>query len=210
MYKVASLGLLAILAAMIVPASFETNSNVGTPTFYGYSVMSLVDASGITVYESGVHNEVISSGVDFIMDQVFNDAAASVADADSVDAICINVNPRFDQLFQAGNETISLADYLTNDGDPANSNVPCIGQLEFVTTAAGADGIANAVSPTSNFAAGGVALDNDQTIFGIAICETVAASQADCEFPLLALVDTADIIVAAGETVDITYTMTLD
>ena len=212
MYKILSLALVGVLAAMIFPAAFETNSDDKLAAFYGYTVIALKDPSGTVLFENGVHNNVLSNGADFVLDQVFGDGNEPVNDAGSVDAVCINLNPRFGvNLFDAGNEsTISntLVNYNLNDGDPANADLLCQVGV-FTTAASGADGIASAVSATENFVAAGTNLPDGGTVFGIAICE-VTADQNDCEFPIFALVDTSDVTVNAGETLDVTYTMTLD
>ena len=69
---------------------------------------------------------------------------------------------------------------------------------------------ATAASGAANFAAASDNMEDGATVTGIAICEISAASQADCEAPLFAMVDTSDVTVNTGETLDITYTMTLD
>lgn len=213
MYKILSVALLGVLVALIVPAaSVETVSNDDRPAFYGYSVMALKDTTGTVVFENTVHNEVLSLGVDFILDQVFNDDGGVVtADVLSVDAICIFVtaSPMAD-LFGAGNETITLVQLNDNLGDQANANDNCIGDIEFTTTGAGADGVASAVSTTANFQANSVHMEDGATVVGIAICQTVGSPANECAAPVFAMIDTADITVNVGETLDISYTMTID
>jgi len=212
MYQITSLGLVVVLAIMITPASIATNSGNEITTFYGYSVMSVKDISGMIVFESGIHNEVLSAGVDFIMDQSFRDGADSdVADADQVDGICIDVSGKaISNLFSPGNETITVNEFNENDGDPTNVNDNCEGVI-FTTNPAEDDGLASAISTIAIFNAGGDNLDDGQTIVGIAICGiTNSSGQSNCETPLLAMIDTSDITLNTGETVDITYTMTLD
>lgn len=211
MYKVASLGLFAVLAVMIVPATFETTTNE-ISAFYGYSVMSVKDVSGQTVFENGVHNEVLNQGVEFIQDSVLGgDGVAGLADADQPDGICIDVSGRaMSNLFSTTNETMTFSQFNDNDGNPADDNDNCEG-VTFTTGASSGTGVASGVSSTATFNAGGDNLADDQTIVGFVVCEiTTAAGQPNCETPLLSAIDTTDVQVGNGETVDITYTMTLD
>lgn len=197
---------------MITPASFAANSSNEITTFYGYSVMSVKDISGMIVFESGIHNEVLSAGVDFIMEQSFRDGVGGTGtDADQVDGICIDVSERaISNLFSTTNETITVGGFNANDGNPADDNNNCKG-VTFTTAAAGIDGLASAISTVATFNAGGDNLEDGQTIVGIAICGiTTDAGQPNCETPLLAMMDTSDVTLNSGETVDITYTMTLD
>jgi len=212
MYKILGIALLGALVAMLLPAASDSVSNDDNPSFYGYAVMTLHDATGNVLFENSLHNEVVSVGSNFIFQQIFSDGEAPTGvDLSLVDAICINVNPRgMGLLFSATNESITLAEYTANDGDPANANLPCEG-VTFTTTTAGGLGDASAVSTTATFNANSLALEDGETIVGIAIGDiTDAAGDVAIETFLLALIDTSDVTVNVGETVDITYTLNLD
>jgi len=211
MYKIASLGLIAVLAIMIVPASFESSSN-DRASFYGYSVLSVMDISGVTVFESGLHNEVINEGVQFLLNSATDDGNAGPAQADSINAICIDVDVQpISNLFSSTNETITFATFNDNDGDTDDDNLNCE-PVTFTATTANADGSdGNTVSTTANFAAGSDNMEDGQIIVGIAICNNASVvADFNCDAALLAMIDTADVTVGAGETVDITYTLNLD
>lgn len=182
-----------ITIMIILPAPVESTSN--EVVFYGAAEIIKYDQNGNVVYTQTVHNRLLDAGEDFINDQVFQDSATS-ADNVQVAVICI---------FQGTIDTAETETAATFDTDNQLSEANCKEDTAVATASS------TAVIGPLTFAAGGANAANGDTIAAIGICQPNAGSNADstdCATNgiLFAIVDTTDVTLNSGETVDITYT----
>lgn len=195
MYKI-GIALMAVFAVMVIPAQISADD--GRPTYYGMGTIVLNDAFGNEVFSQTIHNQVVNTGESFIIDQAFQDGTASVAEASAIASICVTEAASF-----AASETEAAAafDTATTIGtgneckedtavDDASQGTAVIGPLTFTT---------------SNLDAVG------ETITGIGVCQATSANDNDfgaCATNgiLFAEVNTSDVTLNSGETVQITYT----
>jgi len=208
MYKVVGFALLGVLVAMIVPAAVYTDGGEGSLS-YGFATLVLKDSFGNIILENQVHNAVLDRGTGFMLNQTFKDTDGSVAqsEATQMDGLCVG-----DQAIVNTADTERIVDWdgdATNFVDDAGDGVNCI-FVTFTVTAT------TAATPATTFAAGNTNFADDDVVRGIAICQLAGDADVDgCTTAttpnvLFAVVDTSDVTVGAGETVDITYTLTLD
>jgi len=198
MYKI-GIALMAIFAVMVIPA--QGSSEDGRPTYYGMGTIVLSDSLGNEAFSQIVHNRVVNTGESFIIAQTFQNSTASVADNNSIGAICVTEAAGFTPAeadtaatFDAGT-TISPALECKEDTvvDETPQGTAVIGPLTFAV---------------SNLDAAG------EIVTGIGICQATAADNNDfgtCASNglLFAEVDTTDVTLNTGETVQITYTFDL-
>ena len=187
---------MAIFAVMVIPAQISADD--GRPTYYGMGTIVLNDAFGNEMFAQTIHNQVVNTGETFIIDQTFQDGTTSIAENNSIGNICVTEAASF-----AASETSTAAafDTATTIGtgleckedtavDDSTQATAVIGPLTFTT---------------SNLDAVG------EIITGIGICQATAANdndQATCATGgiLFAEVNTTDVTLNTGETVQITYT----
>jgi len=164
--------------------------------FSGFATISLVDADKNVLFEQTIHNNVVDTGEDFVIDQAFRDSGTDAADAAQFDTICVT-----DAGTVNTGETETAASFNTANGLTSNN---CIGAITFTTVAGVASSGAQTFSATTHFPA-------DTTVTGIGVCADGAQGTPfnDCDTvaatPLLAVVDTSNVTVGASESVDITY-----
>ena len=193
--KIAGFALMGVLAMMVIPGSMSEHEN--DLTFYGAATMVQKDALGQEVFSQTVHNQVVDTGEEFLLDNVFQDGNTATADNEQIGAICIS---------NAGTITVAEAETATDfDGDNALTEANCK-EDTTVTTSGG-----QAVIQPAAFTCGETNCTNGDTITGIAICQNDATDDNDytncaTEGILFAVVDTTDTTLAASETVTITYT----
>ena len=210
MYNVLGFALLGVLVAMIVPAAVYTDGGEGMKS-YGFATLALKDSFGNVIFENQVHNAVLDRGTGYMLNQTFNDAdGVDIAEADQIDNLCVtdaaspstdDAQTRFDFNTASGLDGIEGADA---DGDSCKFVV-------FTVTAN------SATTGAITFASGGAAFEfpDDTVVGGIGICQNAGGVDDDnCDNAsnriLFAVVDTSNVAVGNGETVDITYTLTLD
>jgi len=192
--KIAGFALMGVLAMMVIPGSMGSVQN--DLTFYGAATMVQKDANGQEVFSQTVHNRVVDSGEDFLLDQTFQDGTTSADDV-QIGSICIS---------DAGTITVAETETAADfDGDNGITETNCK-EDTTVTTSGG-----TAVIGALQFTCGGTNCANDDTITGIAICQNDTTDDTDfnncgTEGIMFAVVDTTDTTLAASETVDITYT----
>lgn len=204
MYKYIGIGLLGVFAIMMLPAQSQTG--LSGPTFYGVGTFALHDASGNEVFSQTIHNRLVNQGEVFVIDQVFDDGTASVADAGTIGSICLSLDSSFTSNLAEG---LTASSFDTNDGITSNSNCK---QDTVGGVADAGDGTA-VVAPsafgTSNVNAAG------NTITGIGVCQAETGDDndfANCATGgpstgiLFAAIDTSDVTLNSGETVTISYT----
>ena len=191
--KIASPILFMITIMIIFPAPAESTSN--EVVFYGSAEITKYDPSGNAVYTQIVHNRLVDTGEDFLLDQTFQDSA-TVADNAQIAVICI-----FQGTIVVA-ETETASDF---DGDNTLTETNCKEDTAVTTTGS------TAVIGPLTFAAGGTNAADGDIIAAIGICQPATGSDADqanCdeEGILFAIVDTTDVTLNTGETVQITYT----
>ena len=195
MYKI-GIALMAVFAVMVIPAQISADD--GKPTYYGMGTIVLNDAFGNEVFSQTIHNQVVNTGESFIIDQTFQDGTAAVLENTSVGAICVSEAVGFaaaegdTAASFDGATTIATGNECKEDTavDDSSQGLAVIGPLTFTT---------------SNLDAVG------EIITGICICKASAADDNDfgtCAINgiLFATVNTSDVTLNTGETVQITYT----
>jgi len=205
MLKFIGFGLIFLAFIMILPAT-NSNTQSDLPKMYGIATVVLKDSTGNILLENIIHNQVVDVGTAFMLDQTFGDGNVAVADASQVDTMCVtNALTPFGSTPAGDGET--AAGFNIENG-LGGSN--CIGAIVFTTAATTGNSGTRTFSAGTHFIAG-------TTVGGIGICgdNGVASPFNDCsvavgDAPLLAVFDTTDVTVNLGESVDITYTLTLD
>jgi len=194
MYKIGIVGLLSILAITIVPFSGEANSIDGK--FYGLLTLVQYDENRNEVFSQTVHNRLVDTGETFLLQASFTEGTAP-ADNTQIGVICIAEGVIDDADEAEDNTAFDTANTLTGNNCQAD------GTVDITTTQGTAIiGPLTFAEPTHLAAA--------DVVNGIGICQTFVATSpfADCATSgvLFAVIDTADVTINAGETVDITYT----
>ena len=191
--KIASPILFMITVMIILPAPAESTSS--DIVFYGAAEITKYDQSGNAVYTQIVHNQLVDTGEDFLLDQTFQDTVTAADDV-QIGSICI---------FQ-GTITVAEAETAADfDGDNSLTETNCK-EDTTVTTSSG-----TAVIGPLTFAAGGTNAADGDLIAAIGICQNDTTDDTDfancaTEGILFAIVDTTDVTLNTGETVQITYT----
>jgi len=193
-YKIGIVGLLSILAITIVPFSGETNSIDGK--FYGLLTLVQYDENRNEIFSQTVHNRLVNTGETFLLEASFTEGTAP-ADNTQIGVICIA-----EGTISAADET-DIATEFDSDNTLTGNNCQADGTVDITTTQGTAIiGPLTFAEPTHLAAA--------DVVNGIGICQTFVATSpfADCATSgiLFAVIDTADVTINAGETVDITYT----
>jgi len=194
--KVAGYVLMGILAMMVIPGNFDITTN--DLTFYGAATMIQKDANGNEIFSQTVHNRIVDSGEDFLLDATFEDGSTDVADDVQIGSICISDSA------VAPVEGLTAATFDTNNSfTEANCKED--------TTVTTATGVGTAVIGSLQFTCGGTNCADDDVVRTIGICQNDTTDDLDfnncaTEGILFAAVDVTDTTLATSETVDITYT----
>jgi len=193
--KIAGFALMGVLAMMIIPGNLDTTESEFA--FYGAATMVQKDAFGQEIFSQTVHNRVVDSGEEFLLDAVFQDGGVDVADNVQIGSICIS---------DAASPVIAEGEAASDfDGDNGMTETNCM-EDTTVTTSGG-----TAVIGPLQFTCGGTNCADDDVITMIGICQNDASDDGDfnncaTEGILFALIDVTDTTLATSETVDITYT----
>jgi hypothetical protein len=203
MYKIASIGLLGLIAILVIPVGTQSMTNDGI-NLYGQATMVYHDAFGNEMLAQTVHNQLFDEGEDFILEQTFKNATTAItADNVSIGAICLNAavpvttettsNTDFNTAHDAADGGTTETTCKTDGEVGFGSQIATIGPLTFTATAGSGNWF-----PTD-------------TITSIGVCDATSgnADIRGCTTTLFALVDTSDVTLANGETVDITYTFNI-
>ena len=207
MLKFLGFGLIFLAFIMILPTN-NSNTQSDLPKMYGIATIVLKDSTGNILFENVIHNQVVDTGTAYMLDQTFGDGNTAVSDGSQVDTICVT-NASIPNGSTAGGDGETAA--LFNAENTITGGKQCKGGIIFVTA-----GSTTAVSPVQTFSAGGTNFPDGTTIGGIGVCgdNGLASPFAACstagDAPLLAVFNTTDVLVNTGESVDITYTLTLD
>ena len=195
MYKI-GIALMAVFAVMVIPA--QGFSGNGNPTYYGMGTIVLNDPFGNEVFSQILHNRIVDSGESFIVASTFQNATGSVADTNRIGAICVTEAVAFTptEIDSAGTfdsgTTIGTGNECKEDTvvSETTSGLAVIGPLTFAV---------------ANLDVAG------EIITGIGVCQATSANDNDfgtcaSNGVLFAEVDTTDVTLNTGETVQITYT----
>ena len=200
MYKYLGFGMMGFFIFMMIPGIDQT---IEQSKMYGVATLVAYDLERNEMFSQTVHNRLVDTGEDLINDNVFSDGSTDVLDADAVGSIC---------AYEDGGTTIQTLDVEGTDAaafDLGNQNTEteCVTDDTVDTT-----GASTAVIGPLTFT-GGTNVDTLGTVNGIGVCNAEASDAAfnDCasEGALFAIVNTSDVTLGAGETVDITYTFSL-
>lgn len=192
-----------MIAILVIPAGTQSMTNDGF-NLYGQATMTYNDAFGNEMLTQTVHNQLFDEGEDFLIDNAFT-GLTDVADNIDIGAICLSAAT--EQTDETTTNTTFNTDHDNADSGSATTEANCrtdatvtkasqvatIGPLTF-----------EAGTGTNNWYPG-------DTIKAIGICDA-EINDADirgCTTTLFALVNTSDVTLASGETVDITYTFDL-
>ena len=197
--KITGISMVGLTALLLLPSSFSM-LDTDEVNFWGAANMVSYDSEGNEILSQKIHNRIVDTGEEFILDQVFQDTATS-ADNVQIATIC---------AFENSTSSVSVREGIVNtdlDGDNTiNDDDRCIEDTAVTTT--GGQGIIGALTFT-----GGTNVANGDTIHGIGICQASSANDTyrNCQTQgiLFAIVDTSDVTLNAAETVDITYTFDL-
>lgn len=199
------MGLLGLIAILVIPAGTQSMTNDGF-NLYGQATMTYHDAFGNEMLSQTVHNQLFDQGEDFILANTFTGITDIGTDATQIGAICLTTATAAESYAETVTHIVFNTDHdaaeggsddennCRTDGTVTNSTqIATIGPLTF-----------QAGSGTDNLFAG-------STIEAIGICEADSgdADNRGCDDTLFAVVDTSDVTLANGETVDITYTFNL-
>ena len=204
MFRFLGSSIIILAAVMMIPIT-GYNIQSDLPKMYGIATIVLKDSTGNVLFENVIHNQVVDTGTTYMLDQTFGDGGTDVADANQVDTICVT-----DAAAPAGatDDTATAASFNTEN---TLTSTNCKGSISFTTAATTAGSGTQNFAAVTHFPAGTV-------VGGIGVCgngSNGAGPFADCDTtasqaPLLAVVDTTNVTVNTGESVDITYTLTLD
>lgn len=191
MLKFVGLAMMGIFAMMVIPASFDAAD--GEHTLWGAATVTQKDATGNTLFTQTVHNRVVDTGEDFLLESTFKNGSAN-ADTVLIGSICISdtvnnvVETNSSSSFDTANG-ITETNCIEASGATISASTAQIGPLTF--------------SEPTHISTGG-------TVDGIGICQanggTTPFNNCGTAGILFALVDTTDTTLNSGETVDITYT----
>ena len=199
MYTYLGICLLGIVALMVTPYGLLDASSEGK--YYGTATLVAIDANGEETLRSVTHNRVTDVGEEYLLDQVFQEVGNVAAiDTAQIGSICI------------AEGTITETEGATAGGfDTANTMILTADDncIEADVNVAGNDG--KAVLGPLTFI-DDIHLVTGDVINGIGICSANAgatpytACATGGAGVLFAVVDTTDVTINAGESVEITYT----
>ena len=198
MYGYIGAGLMGLFILMVLPAGMDNIQEDGK--FYGAANLLVRDASGNELFQQTVHNRLLDTGENYIVNQAFVSGGAPIGDADQMSAICVTD-------VQTVSETDTAATFSGGNNNLGGGN-----HCHFTVPLIGVDGTVVLGGETFT---GGTDIDAGQTIRSIAICtNNGGADYVDCDDPITNGIAFAAIVTSAvqlgdTETVDVTYTFDL-
>lgn len=182
-----------IFVTMIIPIQFDKTDV--DQKFYGYATIVKIDENGNSIFTQQVHNRLVNTGETFLLQQTFQDTV-SAADSTQIGAICVS-----DEAI-AISETVTAATF-----DSGNSITESNCKEDITVTIASQTA---QVGPLT-FVAGSTNVADGDTIRSIGICQNDTTDDGDfnncaTEGILFSVIDTSDVTLNSGETVQITYT----
>ena len=198
MYGYIGAGLLGLFILMVLPAGMDNIQEDGK--FYGAANLLVRDATGNEVFEQTVHNRLLDTGENYIVNQTFVGGGAPIVDTAQMSAICVT-----DVTSVAENDTAA-------DFSGANNGLTGPNHCHATVPTIPNDG--TVVLGPETFT-GGVDIGATETIRSIAICaDNGGADYTDCDQAAVNPIAFAAIVTSAvqlgnTETVDVTYTFDL-
>ena len=200
MLKIAGFCLLGLIAVMVIPSAVSTDT--APMMLYGTANVELANADGNVVFAQTVHNRILDSGEEFIIDQVFDTGTTALTGDSRVSSICLVGTSG--TWFDASGDA-SVPEGLTTaqvDANIATGTAPCI-DVDDVD-----DDTTSTAILTGTFTAGTeVAVNSD--IGGVAVCANggdTATCSANSGMALAAVNFADQNMGASGSTLAVTYT----
>ena len=197
MYGHIGVGLLGLFILMVIPAGMDNTQEEAK--FYGAVHLLVRDAAGNEVFSQTIHNRLLDTGENYLIDQAFTGGVADVADANQISAICVSNQ----NTVAEGDTAVSIAGANTLTLGP---------HCHFTVPTHPGDGT-TVLGP--EVFTGGTDIGVSEIINSIAICSNNGgADYAECNSPAtnniaFAAIVTSAVQLGAAETVDITYTFDL-
>jgi hypothetical protein len=196
MYGYIGAGLMGLFILMVLPAGMDNIQEDGK--FYGAANLLVRDAAGNELFEQTVHNRLLDTGENYIVNQTFVGGSALGADNSQMSAICVtNIT------------TVSETDTAATFSAPANT---LNGTNNCHTTVPIIPNDGTVVLGPETFT-GGTDIGATETIRSIAICadNDGLGDYTDCDAAAsnaiaFAAIVTSSVQLGNTETVDVTYT----
>ncbi len=196
MYGYIGAGLMGLFILMVLPAGMDNIQEDGK--FYGAANLLVRDATGNELFSQTVHNRLLDTGENYIVNQTFVGGPALGADNSQMSAICVtNVT------------TVSEGDTAATFSRPA-MNLNGTNHCHRTTPNIGGDG--TVVLGPETFT-GGTDIGQTETIRSIAMCadNDGIGDYTDCDDATsnaiaFAAIVTSSVQLGNTETVDVTYT----
>jgi hypothetical protein len=192
-YKVSAAIFFTVFVTMTIPIEFEENDV--DQKFYGHATIVKLDKNGNNIFTQQIHNRLVDTGETFLLQQTFQDTNTA-SDNTQIGSICVS------------DEAISITELITaGTFDSGNSITESNCKEDTVVTISSQTA---QVGPLT-FAAGSTNVADGDTIRSIGICQNDATDDGDfnncaTEGVLFSVIDTSDVTLNSGETVQITYT----
>ncbi|KAG2477245.1 MAG: hypothetical protein NPMRTH1_1250026 [Nitrosopumilales archaeon] len=202
MYKAIGLGLFGLFFMLVIPTGLESQQD--NVLLYGTGAIVQKDASGEVILENVVHNRIVNTGEQFMMNATFRNASTDPTGTNNISAIC---------LYRGSFSTIDSEGTTASNFDAANTITGTECQVEAsndVTTTPG-EAIVNGTFAEPTHAA---ATDE---IGAIGVCQDALARADGTDFfncggsgsILFSVFDITNVTLGSGGTVDITYTFNI-
>lgn len=202
MYNYLGAGLLGLFALLAVPAIQQeiTGTYMG-----GMTTMVVHNALGEEVMFQQVHNQIVDTGENIIVNQLFANTTGVLTDGNNIGLICPMIRLGGDMNINDQNTT---AIFINDDENTGSGSTQCLGDSTstFVgTTGGGVMIVGDAGGLAFTGSDGNGNIGNGQILRGIGVFTT--SSNADLSAQVLfALIDTSDVTVGQADTVNISYT----
>ena len=192
-YKISAAIFFTIFVTMIIPLDFEQNET--EQKFYGYATIVKLDEKGNNIFTQQIHNRLVDTGETFLLQQTFQDTNTA-SDNTQIGAICVS------------DEAITIAETITAATFDSGNSITESNCKEDTTVTISSQ---TAQVGSLTFSAGSTNVADGDTIRAIGICQNDATDDGDfnncaTEGVLFSVVDTSDVTLNSGETVQITYT----
>ena len=192
-YKISAAIFFTIFGTMIIPLEFEQNET--EQKFYGYATIVKLDEKGNNIFTQQIHNRLVDTGETFLLQQTFQDTNTA-SDNTQIGAICVS------------DEAITIAETITAATFDSGNSITESNCKEDTTVTISSQ---TAQVGSLTFSAGSTNVADGDTIRAIGICQNDATDDGDfnncaTEGVLFSVVDTSDVTLNSGETVQITYT----
>ena len=192
-YKISAAVFFTIFVTMVIPIEFE---EIGfEQKFYGHATIVKLDENGNNVFTQQIHNRLVDTGETFLLEQTFQEGTTA-SDNTQIGSICVS------------DEAITVAETKTAATFDSGNSITESNCKEDTTVTLSSQ--TAQVGPLT-FQAGSVNVANGDTIRAIGICQNDSTDDGDfnncaTEGILFSVIDTSDVTLNSGETVQITYT----